>query len=660
MGIQSIVRRVGCIALVLCLPPFSKTFAQDETSIWQSLPEETVVAMRIPNGQAVLDEIRETKFGAVMFSEKRKAALLKVLEKHGEGDWAEYLRVLKQYDLTTEELFTLFAGETGYAIANTKDDNDEPLFLGIGWVQPGDELAGKFYEIIGKALEEQDEENAVTRVDVELADQEVMQLRFPQVDTEYSEDFELPDDYRDLPEEEQVEAYELATEQFEASGIEMIVYRTALLSRVGDRLLIAHQIVAPSEDEADLADERLSTLFANVLTAHASGGSDGFGPRLSSDPSVARTLSAEGLPVFDLLADVQTLVQIGRGEADDPEDADKFIRLFGIEELGAFAVRQTMDGVSWNTLVSLAVPAPRTGLMRLLDQEMLEIDPPQWVPASAVRYYQLSFNLGEAYETIKEEVTRVFPEQTARGFMMVETQVQNFAQVALPELLASLGNNHTIMTFGIQSIDLEEASDDDLDNNLTDRTAIVWQLTDEQLWSKLFKVIAPFAGMAPGTEAVEEQGFSGYRMKSGQIEGGLFLGKGYLVLGIGDGVVETTLSALNNPPSGSNALRGSDLYSDARDLLDLEPAMLFELTDNDRYMRMVFDKLSQQFDQLEGMMGAMVDEDDDEEGMFIFDLMRALMPKGDELQGMMGVSVSRTEVNEDGVFLQSVQEAPAK
>ncbi len=660
MGSHHLVRCLSRATFALCLCISSVCIAQDNTPIWQCLPEETVGALRIPNGTEVLDALRATKFGKVMFTEERKQALVEVWETHGDEEWAEYLEVLEQYELSTEDFFRLLAGETGYAVALTKDSNDEALFLGLGWLQPGEGLAAKFFEIIGKAIDEQDTETPITRFDLDLADQSVMQLHFPETRSEYLDEFELPDDYEEMTDEEQREAYEDARQAYQDSVVETSVNLTVLLCQLGDRLLVAHQFGASAEDEIEEVDQRLSTLFARVIEAHNSGGSDGFAPRLSSDPSVARAMSGEGLPVMELLADFRPIIQAARAEVEDQDQFDKWFRLFGLDGMGPLALRQTADGPNWRTLIAMSLPAPRAGLMQLFDQQMHEIDAPQWVPASAVSYFQLSFDLGQAYETIKAEVLREFSEETAAGFQMAELQVKNFAQVELSELLSSLGDRHTIMTFGMQAVDLEVSDDEDDDFDMgpsvLDRTAFVWQLTDEQVWSKLLKVLAPFAGMAPGTEAVEEQGFSGYRMKNGQMEGGLFVGKGYLVLGIGEGVIETTLSALNNPPSGSNALRGSELFAAAGDLITLQPAMLGEITDNDRYLRMVFRQLKDQFNQMETMLSGFGDED--EEGMFIFDLMRAMLPADEELDGLMGASVSRAEVDDDGVFMDAVQVMP--
>lgn len=655
---RTLLRLCARIMIAVCATLPTSIHAQ-QVSTWDCLPDEVVGAIRVPDGMAVFDAMKATKFGQVMFTEQRKAALIEVCEKHSSEGWTKFKEKLDEYDLTVEDLIGLFAGETGYAVTISQTDEQGSAGMGLAWMQPGEELAAKFYEFLGKAIEDQDSEQPVTRVDLQLADQNVMQLRFPSSHTEYTEEFEWPEGYSDLTEEQQGEAWQQANEKHQESAVTSVKHRTALVCQLEDRLLIAHHLRANDEDEIEGADEQLSSLMANLLSAHTSGGVDGFAVRMAADPSVERTFSADGQPVIELLIDLQGILAIVREEVEDEEQADKWFRLFALDTLGPLAMRSTAESSSWRTNFALSLPAPRQGLMRLWDQELLEIDPPQWVPADTMRYFQFSFDLGQAYETIKEEVTREFPESSAAGFQMAETQVQNFAQVSLPELLKSLGNRHTILSLGVDVVDFQEDDLEDSDQGVTDRMALVWQLEDEQVWAKLLKVIAPFAGLAGGAEPVEEQGFTGYRMKNEQGEGGLFLGKGYLVLGSGEGVVETTLSALNNPPSGSNALRGSQTYANAGELLDLSPAMIVEITDNERYLRSVLENVNQQFDQLEAMMNAMLDEEDKaDDGVFFFALMRALMPKGEELQNLLGVTVGRTEINEDGLFFESVQEMP--
>ena len=645
--------------------------AAEEFSSWDSLPEETVIALRIPDGQALVEVMRETKFGAVMLSEQRKAAVVKVLESGGDADWAGFQTQLKEYGLTSEDLLGLLAGESGYAVAMKNAEGEAEKkninFAGLGWLEPGEELATKIYEVIAKVIDEQDEEHAITRVDLTLADLPVMQLQVPSISTQYDEDYELSDDYSELSDEEQEEALDIAKQKWAESGVETVSYNTVLIGQLGGRLLLAHNYKPEDEETAAATAEQLSSLFSQWVEAHATG-SEGFASRLTDEPGTARVMGMEGLPTFELLGDVRPLIQLLRNSAPSEEKAEQVVRMFGLEGLGSFAMRSTVEGAEWRTHMSLAAPSPRQGLMQLIEQQPISLDPPQWVPSSTVRYFQWSFDLGKAYEIIKETVLREFPDKAAGGFAMAEMQVQNFAQAGLPEVLSSLGNRHLAMSFGLDSEQEaaegngdDDDEDDDEVSEPTERMAMVWQVKDEELWSRLLKAITPFAGMATGVESTEEQGFSGWRMKNEDKEGGLFLGKGYLVLGVGSGVMESVLSTLNNPPTGDDALRGSEVFAKANTMIDLEPGLGGQVTDGDRYMTMLLGVMRKQLKQADKLVDRLGDDSNKGSGLqLMLSLGRAILPSEKEIDGMMGVIASRWEVNDDGVFGSTVQEMPGR
>ena len=669
-----------CALAFFFLLPISWVAAEGFSS-WDSLPEETVVALRIPDGQALVEAMRETKFGAVMLSEQRKAAVIKVLESDGDGDgdWAGFQKQLKEYGLTAEDLLGLLAGESGYAVAMKNAEGEaegkETHFAGLGWLEPGEELASKFFEVITKVIDEQDEEHPITRVDLTLADLSVMQLQIPSISTNYDEDYDLSDDYDELSDEEQEEALAVAKQKWAESGVETVSYNTVLIGQLGSRLLLAHNYKPEDEETAAATAEQLSSLFSQWIEAHATG-SEGFASRLTDEPGTARVMGMEGLPTFELLGDVRPLIQLLRNSAPSEEKAEQVANVFGLDGLGPFAMRSTVEGAEWRTHMSLAVPTPRQGLMQLIEQQPISLDPPQWVPASVVRYFQWSFDLGKAYEIIKETALREFPDKAAGGFAMAEMQVQNFAQASLPELLSSLGNRHLVMSFGLDSEqdaaegndegnddgeDDEENEEDDEVSEPTERMAMVWQVKDEELWSRLLKAITPFAGMATGVESTEEQGFSGWRMENESKEGGLFLGKGYLVLGVGSGVMESVLSTLNNPPTGEDALRGSQVFAKANAMIDLEPGLGVQVTDGDRYMTMLLGVMRKQLKQADKLADRLGDDSNRGSGLkLMLSLGRAILPSEKEIDGMMGVIASRWEVNDDGVFGSTVQEMPGR
>ena len=644
----------------LFLFPVSWSAAQEFAS-WDSLPEETVAAFRVPDGQAFVEALRETKFGAVMLSEQRKAAVEKVLESSGNGEWEDFHKQLNEYGLTMEDLLGLLAGESGYAAVMQEEGEEVARMTFLGWLEPGEELANKLYEVVAKVIDEQDDEQPVIRVDLTIADIPVMQLQFPSTSTDYDDEYKLEDDYSELSDEEQEEALEKAKEIWRNSGVESIKYQTLLIGVLGDRLLIAHRYKPQKEEAAAESAEQLAAVLGQWIKAHATG-SEGFSTRLTDESGAARVMGMDGLPVFELLGDVVPLVKILRASAPTEEKAEQAVRILGLDGLGPFAMRSTIEGAEWYTQMSLAMPSPRQGLMQLFDQEALPADPPQWVPASAVRYYQWSFDLGKAYEVIKETALREFPDKATQGFAMAEMQVQNFAQASLQEVLSSLGNRHIVMSFGMDSDETSEDGDDD-DKELksaSERVAIVWQLEDEELWGRLLKAITPFAGMVTGTKFVEEQGFSGWRMKKETTEGGLFLGKGYLVLAFGNGVMESVLSTLNNPPTGNDALRGSEVFAKANAMIDLKPSQALQVTDGDRYMKMLVRAMNKQLKQADNL-AELLDNDDRRSGLkTMLSLGHAVLPSEEEINGMLGVIVSRWEVNDEGVFGSTVQEMPEK
>jgi hypothetical protein len=649
-------RKLIAFSLFLTLAAPGSTFAQDsagEISTWQCLPEETAFAVRIPNGKAIADAcVENTKLGAVMFSEKRRALVAEALRKSNSEEWAQFQKKLSDYGLTTDELLQFFAGESGYAVVVTKGSEGEPLALGLSWLEPGEELAERAYGILARAIEEQeDAERAIGREDLELADRPVMQLMLPHVSTEHEGDPEPPEGYDEMSEEEQEAAWDEAYKEWEASEVKKTSYNAVLVSTVGSRILLAHGY-RKHETQDDHPDaEPLAEIFTRLLADHASG-AGGFVSKYADDAGIARLAGLEGIGVLELQGDVAALMPLARATAGENEISEKVIRILGADSLGPFAMRSTLADTEWRSQFSLAVSQPRQGLLQWLDQAPLDAEPPAWVPANAITFAQFSFDLGKAYAVLKEEIMREFPEQAGQYFGMAEMQVVGFAGSSLGDVLSSLGTRHVVLNF-----EAPRESTGVMDEQ-PESTAVVWQVTDEQLWTKLMKSIAPMVTSMPGGEFTDEQGYNGIRVKSDPIEGGLFLGNGNLVMAYGPQVLETTLSALNNPPQGSGAFRGGEIYQQAIKLLEPAPSLGYKIVDGNRYgaifrswvMEMV--KSEEEFSDEDESEGASSDTS-------WVKLVGELMPTEAEMQDLLGVIVNRWEVNDHGVFGESAQETPA-
>lgn len=275
-SLGSRVRWALCAVCLFSLVPAAPVWSQETATAvdtWQCLPAETAFAVRIPDGSTFAQEfVENTKLGSVVFSEKRKELVTKAMAQADAEDWKEIKTQLNEYGLETDDLPKFLAGETGYAVVLEKDDDGKTVALGLAWLEPGEDLAGRAYEILAMAIEDQeDADNPVIRIDLELADQEVMQLMIPKVDKDYAQDFEYPDGYEEMSDAERDAAWEEAYKKWEDSAEVSVTYGTLLFTAFGDRLLVAHSF-RTGEDENEHPDgERLAGIFAQLLEAHSSG-----------------------------------------------------------------------------------------------------------------------------------------------------------------------------------------------------------------------------------------------------------------------------------------------------------------------------------------------------------------------------------------------------
>ncbi len=654
------IRRVagGLAALLIfggwmsfcCYAQSSDAIAAVE-QIWNILPEETVVAVRVPAGQVLAETlVEETMLGAVMWSEARQQAIAQLLASDTLTDWSQLQTQLAAYGLEARELLGLLAGESGYAMMMSAPPETEPAFTGLAWMEPGAQLGRRLLEAITQAIEEQDAEHPITQIDLMLADMPVQQFQIPVIGVEHTAKFDLDEQYNDLSAEQRQAAWEQAYREWQASAVKTTRYHIVLLSLVGERLLVVHSLAAVGEEAVDAVAEQLADTLGQLLARRSAGDAAGFIGQVAADPAVARVLDLDGMPAWEIFGDVAPVLALLRARASDEEQGAQMDALLGLDGVGPFASRSVLRDAIWQTQLAIALPAPRRGLMRLIDQEPLPSDPPAWVPAGVLSYSQWSFDAGQAYELLQEQLVQAFPERMAGTIAVLEAQAQAFAGASLGEVLSSLGNRHLLLHFG---------SDAEDPTGGQQRLALVWRVRDQQLWSRIFKALTPWAKMAPGLEFAEEQGFSGWRLQRDGVAGGLFLGNGSLVLAWGSHVLEEVLSSLNNPPVGKAALRGSSLWDQAAALLPLEPGVVGTVSDGKRSLQQLRVRLEKHLEQwTESVQELAGDEADKASHLAWLALAAELLPSRREASTMLGVMVSRWEVDEHGLFGSSASALP--
>jgi len=248
---------------VAVLISYLPTGAPAAESLWDCLPAETIVAMRMPDNGALVDALQSrTKFGKNVLTRQRYDRFLELLEQSDEQQWNQMIEGLEPVGLTPAELPDLLKGDIAVALAAEPREGRDPLFVALGWFSPGQELAGRLLEAIGEGIEEQaDEEHAVIRTDLELAGHKVMHLAIPHiVDPDIVPDFKFepgPDGKPVMVQEEEEEA-----EDAELPVTDQI---HLLITPVGDKLVLAVTFPQSSDMVASMLDQGEEVDFDQVM-----------------------------------------------------------------------------------------------------------------------------------------------------------------------------------------------------------------------------------------------------------------------------------------------------------------------------------------------------------------------------------------------------------
>ncbi len=638
--------------------------AADLKPSWHCLPEETVVIARIPQPKEFYDAIRSrTKLGAVVLKQDRLDKVIELIREQAKEGFAEFEKGLSDFNLKLEDWQALFSGELGAAVVvQPRQEKFAPLGVALAWLEPGEDLANRLIAAMEKGIAEQTDTKFPTkRIDLELAGHKVLYMVEPQTEVDDPDAFEdLPEDFGKFTPEQRREWQEKQRKKLENAKRTQTGQLNMFVTRIGARMLVAMTIgnggsfvdFDPAGDQAvntnfDLTSgaEEAKGIFARFLEAHTSD-APATTLALLETPGLRQALP-EGLPFLEVLGDPRPL---WKAKFDSVDEVLPKLKAYGVDGIGPIAYRQTLDGTVTRTSLFVSLPAPRRGVMTLLDQEPGPSDVPGWVTREPIQYQQFFFDLGKAYTTIRQVVLQEEGDAAKAGFDLAESQVNQQLQTDVASLLSSLGPRHSIINF-LPKLDaaLDQAkakADPHFGNANAQRMALVWQLKDEAVWQKIMQMAAPFAG----DNLLEEQGFKGIRAP--QVPGvGVFLGRGYLIVGMGDGVLESTLTALRNPPAGDAAFNSSDVARRANELLPPEPGMGYQVLDGARYTKLL--------GQLRSLMtnagaGGLPDAQ-----VELIKGLEKILPTDQELEGILGVGVGGMQINNHGIVLRSVSDLPA-
>lgn len=671
------------LALLLAFAPAS---AADLAPSWTALPDETVGMLRIPGGEAFLDALRrQTKLGAVVLSQDRIERVVQIIRERSQKELEELREALGRVDLKPDDWQGLFRGDLGLAVVLEPRADRAPLVVLLGWLEPGEELAPRLLTALQSALEDAaDEEFAPRRQDSELAGHKVLQLDIPVpgITAPQLPDLDDDDDNSNEKLQQQIDKFKDRLNDAKQAVTDHV---HVFVSRLGGRIVFAStvpqssgEVKGKTDAEREAIDwdaltglDQATAVFGRFLAAHDVSASGGI-RRLFETPGLESSLPG-GTALLELLVDPRPLIQLA-DLAKNPK-VKQVLEAVGVAGLGPLAVRISLDGIALRSGAFLSMPAPRPGLLTLFDQAKLDPEPPAWVPASAAGYQQFSFDLGKAYQQVKDLVIEQSAGAARQSFDQLETTVKAFLQVDFSDVLSSLGQQHTAVSFLPKIGEVAPANNGEqaVTPQLVQPVGIVWKLGNEQVWKQILQLIGRFAqgGAAGGLQAVEEQGFSGYRMQQGNNQMGLFVGNGYLVLGVGSDVSESLLSVLRSPPEGEAAMRSSGLVERGRALIPPQPCLSYQLSDAGASVKVTRQLLNSLLEAPlsvklnappaggigAGLAGLAAQPSAEQKELI--EKLKSLLPNDAELEGVMGVSIGQTVVTDDGLAIQSAVELPA-
>ncbi len=625
---------------------------------WECLPEDTVLMVRLPSAAAFAEELQvRTKLGGYLMRPDRLESLWRLVSGSSDAP-VDLEATLEEYGLELADLTGAGRHDLGAAILVRRREGLPPLAMLLGWAEPGLESAGRILEAAKRRIEELEENSGagLERTDLTLAGRDVISV----VESVMGLDLRglgLDDVAAEAGEDEAELSARLESmrEKLRTAKPVQTGQTHSYLTVIDGRILVGSTIQAArplgqEQDEADAFEPRCGAdesrrIFEAFLIEHMQEGEPAL-QEVLAEPAVAATAMPAGIPLMEIVVRPQPLL----AAAGDDETMAAQLAQAGIDDLGGVVWRHAFGDGCWRSVLAATLPAPRHGMLAMLDQQCDTCDIPSFVTSETVGFTQISLDLGAAFQSIRELLLAApEAEQLENMFAVADVQSQTWLGADVATVLTGLGSRHWVLTFppriaaALAQARAAAGGAAGGEPVTADALAVVWAIQDETPFVKLLGRLAPLAG----GELQEEQGFRGLRVPGGAAA---FVGRGHLVVAVGEGTLEKTLSAIRNPPSGPASLRESGVLSRARELVPLPPARMFGVTDATR---------------TGGTLGMLRElaaglEPDDVEDVYreLLAAGQELLPTAREMEGMFGVGGTVLRMTDDGLVFETAWELP--
>lgn len=677
---SAVCRAAGLSAFslaVVLLGIFSPQARAEPAAGWRALPAETVFCFRMPHTRAFMDNFRaDTLAGRHIFTAEKFEQVKQLIAENDQENWDAMVADLAEAGFTIDDLLQIARNSWGVGVvADPREGEALPRLMMIGWADMDDADIDRVYAALDKAEAEGTDEANNRRVRFELAGLEVRQYSSAEMGMDREVDWSLPDDF-DTMSPEQQEAHWAKIEKLEAEAKSAKIDEThILLTRMPGRMVMAlgfpqssdkvREMLAAEQDiDWDAATDVASvkSRLEDYLKALDGGADDSFAARVVADPAAAAAVASEQ-PLFEFYADGPALLDlIGLGiGVDSGEDEARQYRAvmdaLGFNGLGVIAGSGHFNEGALRFDAFMQMAAPRAGLLGTLDGQTLPAAPPAWVPAD-VSYFHLAYDLGKLYDVVIDTMRQFMSPEEMQQVEVGNGFVQSQVEADIPTLLSSLGIRHSVTVAAAQPItrQVEEYDVETESFKIVERTttmqplALVWELADEAVWSRVMTTLKGFAPMTAGPDSgleiiEDEAGFTGMRLDAFGLPMGFMLGQSKLVYGLGPDITDQTVAAINAPPAAG--LVGSALYRQGDALINYRDGIFFSIQDGGRdlvsYMRQMVQLLEE---NPEGYDPAHIER------------IKQLLPSEDDLRAAFGVAVGQVTLGDNGLTYEAAAATP--
>lgn len=629
--------------------------ATDQRPSWECLPAETAAVLRVPQGRAFAEALAaRTKFGAVMLAparwarvRERLAAFVQASTGDADGGLEGLVARLGEYGLREDDLPHLLDGPAGAAIV----PGTSGWTMVLAWLEPGAAAAERMLDGIDRFVAEQlakaeAEAGRPTRTDLDMAGRRAMWMSIPVLDDgrrlRTAHLFVTRSGGRLLAAVAVVpnRLYNVNV-NIQAGADGRMNVKTTVTERPGQA-----EAAATAEREAE---EEIRTAFERFLARH-----DGDEPAAVAEwldvPGVRDALPG-GIPLLEIVARPLAAAGVKNPPAS--------LTRYGFDAVGPLVWRQSLDGDVLRSHVFVSLPAPRRGLLRIVDAPADPTDVPSFVTRETACFRQISLDLGRAYALVRETLLDGDEPPPGNAFGTLESQCLAVLGAELPAVLGGLGTRHWMLSFPtnipalaarmrkLRTADEAAAAGADASDA---PLALVWEVKDADPFQKVLQLAASAARVEPA----EEQGFRTVRFPGGV---SLALGPKHLVVAVGAGLAEKILAGLRNPPAADAALAGSEIMRRAHELLPAEPGGYYSVGD----LRATGGWIG----TLGALSAAIAAEEAGGDGKPASAIERAeaavfreILPSDAEREGLVGVATTLWQATADGILLRSVTELP--